>query len=316
MVITRPEGLILAGIAALALALTLATRGGSEFRRAGWLALPLLAGLIQPVINLAATGSLSSSGMVAKSHLYNTSVPLQDRLWTILEFWWRMSKELVTGTSDDFGRLTPFLLAMVAIAGLGAFSVLCMADYRRVWLPALVLIWIVALTAALSTLDTAFWQFRRYQLPVMALFFPAAAWVTAPLGDYLVRRLKWRGLRWALPALFLISSVLTTLAFAGNYAGNVRVVRDQQVPMARWVKANLPEDARIGVHDVGLMGYFSGRALYDVVGLTTRGPAESWRQGPGAIYEHMASSDYRPDYFAIYPGCAGTHLSARRGRIR
>jgi hypothetical protein len=56
---------------------------------------------------------------------------------------------------------------------------------------------------------------------------------------------------------------------------------------------------------VGLMGYFSGHRLYDVVGLTTPGPAESWRQGPGAIYEHMASSDYRPDYFAIYPDVQG-----------
>ena len=52
--------------------------------------------------------------------------------------------------------------------------------------------------------------------------------------------------------------MFTTITFARNYRDNVRVVRDQQVPMARWVRDNLPEDARIGVHDVGLMRYFGG----------------------------------------------------------
>jgi hypothetical protein len=99
--------------------------------------------------------------------------------------------------------------------------------------------------------------------------------------------------------------MFTAITFARNYTENVSVVRDQQVPMARWVKANLPEEARIGVHDVGLVRYFGSRALYDVVGLTTPGPAKAWRQGPGAIYETMAHSAYRPDYFAIYPDVQG-----------
>ncbi len=332
MTLTRPEGLILAGITVGALALRfrsdksplpedkkrlttevtestennkVKTREKSE--KSGiwlWLALPLVAGLVQPAINLAATGSFSSSGMVAKSQLYNTSVPFQDRVRHILDFLWRMGKELITGTSPDFGRLTPFLLAALAVMMLGVCAVPVWRK-RREDVPALILLWMLALSAGVATLDTAFWQFRRYQLPVMALMFPVAAWATAPIGEYLVGRFKWRGLRWVLPVIFLISSALTMLTFASNYAGNVRVVRDQQVPMARWVKANLPEGARIGVHDVGLMGYFSGHPLYDVVGLTTPGPAQSWRQGPGAIYEHMASSDYRPDYFAIYPDVQG-----------
>ncbi|MCZ7539148.1 MAG: hypothetical protein M5U29_04365 [Anaerolineae bacterium] len=75
--------------------------------------------------------------------------------------------------------------------------------------------------------------------------------------------------------------------------------------MARWARANLPEGQRVGVHDVGMMGYFSEHPLYDVVGLTLPGPAPSWRQGPGAIYEHMAHSRYRPGAFAIYPDVQG-----------
>jgi hypothetical protein len=268
------------------------------------LALPLLAGAIQPIINLMATGSVSSSGMIAKSQLTNTSVPMRERVINSLEFLWRMWRELITGSTPDFGRMTPFLLAAFAAMTLGVFVVMLWRR-QRFDLPIIILLWMLALTAGVATLDTAFWQFRRYQLPIMALFFPVAAWGIAPLGNWLVMRFKWRGLRWMLPTLFVISSALTAVSFADNYAGNVRVVRDQQLPMARWIKTHLPEDARIGVHDVGLMAYFADHRLYDVVGLTTPGPAQAWRQGPGAIYEHMADSDYRPDYFAIYPDVQG-----------
>jgi hypothetical protein len=300
--LTRPEGLILAGVAVVWLVVRLSRPGRT--RRLVWLAVPLLAGLVQPLINILATGSPSSSGMQAKSHLYNTSAPLSARIEEILRFFGRMWRELLSGRSPDFGTYTSPLLAEAALAVLVIGTWIAWRK-RRLNVTVLALVWILVLTAGVATLDTAFWQFKRYQLPVMALFFPAAAWTSALLGDVFERRIRIRWARWGLPVLILIPALFTTITFARNYAENVIIVRDQQVPMARWVKTNLPKDARIGVHDVGLMGYFSGRALYDVVGLTTPGPATSWRQGPGAIYEYMAGSDYRPDYFAIYPDVQG-----------
>ncbi|MBN2304246.1 MAG: hypothetical protein JXQ72_07210, partial [Anaerolineae bacterium] len=306
MTLIRPEGLILAGISMAALALRVSwpqDRRG-RFRWGGWLVVPLLAGLVQPGINVLATGSASSSGMQAKSHLYNTSVPVSDRLLDSLEFFGRMWLQLLTGHNPDFGQYTPWLLVVMAFGALGV-GIVRAWKRREVTISLVMLAWMLALTASVATLDTAFWQFKRYQLPVMALFFPAVAWGLGLWGEKFTGWRWERGLRWLFPALILISSLITGIAFARNYAENVRIVRDQQVPMARWVKANIPKGARVGVHDVGLMGYFSDHPLYDVVGLTLPGPAESWRQGPGAIYEHMAHSDYRPDYFAIYPDVQG-----------
>ena len=40
----------------------------------------------------------------------------------------------------------------------------------------MIVLWLLAGTAAISTLDTAFWHFKRYQMPLIALFFPLAGW--------------------------------------------------------------------------------------------------------------------------------------------
>lgn len=305
MTLTRPEGVLLAALAMATVALN-ARIWRQSMRRGLWFTVPVLASLLQPLINLIATGSAASSGMQAKSYLYNTGAPWEQRLLDILDAFGRIWWELFRGISPDWGMFTSWLMVQFALVTLVVGMIVAWRG-RRLNVAVLMLAWMLALTAAVATLDTAFWQFKRYQLPVMALYFPAAAWGAALFGDRLVVLFdaRWRWVRWVAPAIMLIAAALTALTFARYYRTNVMVVRDQQVKMAQWVRDNLPPDARVGVHDVGLVRYFGDRALYDVVGLTTPGPAESWRQGPGAIYEHMAQSVYRPDYFAIYPDVQG-----------
>ncbi|MBN1563608.1 MAG: hypothetical protein JXA10_07210, partial [Anaerolineae bacterium] len=134
MTLTRPEGVILAGIAVVGLALLSLTppsnplsvygeggsktqsdspspcmereAGGEVMRRLLLLSIPILAAGIQPALNILATGSASSSGMVAKSRLYNTGAPFGERLESILNAFGRMWVELFTGHSPDFGTFT------------------------------------------------------------------------------------------------------------------------------------------------------------------------------------------------------------------
>ncbi|MBN1680635.1 MAG: hypothetical protein JW966_10110 [Anaerolineae bacterium] len=306
MTLLRPEGLMLAGISVVGLGLMQPWPSSlrERLRRALWLALPVLAGLVQPLVNVLATGSTASTGMQAKSHLYNTGAPFIDRVRDIIEFFFRMWRELLTGQNPHVGMYTSPMLAGAALTGLLIGVWIAWRD-RRPNRAVIVLAWIAGLTAGISTLDTAFWQFKRYQLPVMVLFFPVAGWLAAALGNAIEKNGWPRALRWVLPVMILVPSGITTVTFARNYMENVAVVRDQQVPMAQWVKDHVPEDARIGAHDVGLVRYFGERPLYDVVGLTTPGAASAWRQGPGAVYETMSASKYRPDYFAIYPDVQG-----------
>ncbi|NJL96083.1 MAG: hypothetical protein HC915_21295 [Anaerolineae bacterium] len=173
----------------------------------------------------------------------------------------------------------------------------------------LVLVWFVGLSAAIATLETAFWQFKRYQMPLLALFFPLAGWGLAALQQ------RWS--RWRLADLLGVGLVLVCalsgLRFAGIYGNNLVVLRDQQLAMALWVRANTPAETRLGVHDVGVLRYAGERPVFDVVGLTTPGLAAAWRQGPGTLYEALLAHPDRPGAFAIYQDVAGLPMLAEAG---
>jgi hypothetical protein len=200
--------------------------------------------------------------------------------------------EFLTGYSPREGWYAPPLLALL---GLGGLVVLLRQRDSR---PAAVMaaLWLLAGTAAVATLDTAFWHFKRYQLPLLALFFPlAGAALSALLAA--VKAARWPVRAYALAGLPLFAA-LTGLAFIGHFALNVGYIYAQPLQMARWLAANTPADAVVAVHDVGMMRYMGGRTTLDMVGLTTPGAAAYWRSGPGAVAEFLVL--HRPDYIASY----------------
>lgn len=303
--LARPEGAVVAGLLGLALLWRI-------FRQrlwSWWVSLPFLAILIQPTVNFVVTGSFSASGNQAKSHLYNVTIPLSQRLDTVWDFWWRLWREMFTGRSEVDGRYIPAMVVVIALIGM-VWSVRDSWRRREISSTLLAASWLIPMSIMISTLDTAFWHFKRYQLPMMALMFPLAGWV-------LLRLWHWK--QWGrmaglvLSATILVVSSWTTLEYARRYRDNINVLRHQQIPMAEWVDEHLPPDARIGVHDVGVIRYVGNRATYDLVGLTTDGAALAWRQGSGTIVDTMASSENRPDYFAIYHDIQSLPLIAESG---
>lgn len=164
----------------------------------------------------------------------------------------------------------------------------------------LVVLWLVGTSALISTLDTAFWHFRRYQIPMMALFFPLAAWGAVMLES----AVRGWARQWVRVGVALVLFVASAFVFALHpywaniYALNVGYVDAQPRAMAAWLAENAPGDAVVAVHDVGMMRYEGGRTTFDMVGLTTPGAAPSWRQGPGALGELLIRA--RPDLIAAY----------------
>ncbi len=286
LALTRPEGAILALLAAGAVLLR-------ERRLYGWCLLPVMALGVQPLVNLLVTGSAVASGNSAKSLFGMIPFELMVVIGRIIENYVRMWRDFAS-VNVIWGDS---LIGAAGIALLYGLTLVGLALTRRWLVFGLLILWSLGFTLSISTLDTAFWHFRRYQMPLIAVFFPliiagASCWLRR-FGGRLV----------TVPLLICAPPLIggltySSATYARAYAVNVGYVRDQPLAMARWLNENTPADTVIAVHDVGMMRYVGGRTTLDMVGLTTPGAADYWRSGPGAVGELL--DRYRPDYIASY----------------
>jgi hypothetical protein len=292
----RPEGAVIALTTALYLLL--------RARRASWLyyALPFAAAAAQPVLNWALTGTPSGSGMQAKSYLYNVPSDLQRTLWLIGDTFGRLWRELFTDISD-YNTAFFAVLALFPIA----FGLWQLIRWRKVSLPLLIAVWLLGLSAITALVETAFWQFKRYQQPLIALLLLLSGYTFVALS-----RAGQRNVACWLIGAYAVFMLIGVSRWSVDYYENVREVAFSQRELARAV-AQLPTVAIVGAHDIGAVRYFGNRTTYDVVGLTTPKAAEAWRHGPGAVFEQMYASPWRPDYFAIYPDARGLTYFAQSG---
>ena len=196
------------------------------------------------------------------------------------------------GVGSDGAWMLPPLLGIAAL-----FGMIRIARHRP--LTALLpLLWLILIFAAISTLDTAGWHFRRYQMPLLALAFPLTAHAAVAISVHPRSRAR-------LVGYTLILSVFLNQIFVAYHVANVESVAAQPLAMARWIAENTPPDSLIAVHDVGLIRYLGGRNTLDMVGLTTPGMADAWRNGPGAVGEALITASRRPDYIAAYDDARG-----------
>ena len=295
LALTRPEGSIMAIIATTMFVIRLVFDQSVTFRfkHGILLLLPIVAVSVQPSLNFVLTGSFSASGSQAKSLL--GLIPQDWNVITsrILENIIRLWVELFTGYSvaQDLWYLIPLT---VPIGVMGWILLLRQQQYRGVAL--LILLWLLTISFAISTLDTAFWHFKRYQMPLMALFVPLAVIPLIWLFKHFPKP-KWliASLIGLLAPLFAFS---TFNPFLDAYRLNVNYIRYQPYAMAKWLTDNTPEDALIAVHDVGMMRYVGERNTLDMVGLTTPDAAQYWRNGVGSVTEFLM--EHKPDYIASY----------------
>lgn len=294
--LTRPEGLILAGVLWTTFLVTSLLRSRSiQWKRLALLSAAVLAGFIPSLVNWALTGATAAAGLQAKAWWLNVPAYPEEIARSILLSYRHVILGHFVGWEPAWRWFAPpglLLLSILGWVGLGL---------RRRWAAlAATLPWFLLGTLSTATLITSTWHQGRYQAPFAPLAIVLALGGLSALSRWTSRR--WRVALLGLMALFLsASSAYSTLHSARVYRLSVSTMTRQQLPIADWLRENLPPDTRVGVHDTGSLRYLGRRPTYDLIGLTTSEAAIPWRHGAGSVFELMERSPMRPDYFAIYP---------------
>ncbi|MEJ2447465.1 MAG: hypothetical protein P8Y37_05925 [Anaerolineales bacterium] len=166
-------------------------------------------------------------------------------------------------------------MALPAITGLGAllmpgfiyegFRAIKSKDWARVGM----LVWVVGYVGLYAWKLPVAYQHGRYLMPVMPMYFV--------LGCLGLQRLLVPGSEktwFRVVSRSVLGAGLVTVGsfwFLGMraFARDVGVIQTEMVETARWINANTSEDAVIGAHDIGALGYYGNRKILDLAGLVS-----------------------------------------------
>ncbi len=251
LTLTRPEGTLLL---ALLIADTLLRRKrGNEtltWAKAATSVGLLLLGffiLVTPylMLNLSVTGNLFPNTFYAKQAEYRDAIASAP-LWTRLT---QMAAVTIVGAQV---LLIPgYVYAIYGIVK------------RRQWQAILPLAWWFAILSSYAIRLPVTYQHGRYLIPAIPILIIYGVWGTKNLPG--LPRFVRRVLFISIPVLLVIFWVRG----AEQYAIDVRIIDSELTETGQWIRANTPPEALIGAHDIGAIGYFSGRVLVDTAGLIT-----------------------------------------------
>lgn len=118
-------------------------------------------------------------------------------------------------------------------------------------------------------------RFGRYLMPAIPFMVLLAGMGFRDASKYIAGFLKsQQAYKTVSVILFGVTIALAVKNYAENkqnYISECKYISDRQVAAAKWINKNTKEDDIIATHDVGAIGYYSGRKIVDVAGLVTPG---------------------------------------------
>ena len=139
----------------------------------------------------------------------------------------------------------------------------------RIWGGLMSILWVFGYLTMYAWRLPVTYQHGRYVMPVMPVYFLCSltgmfCWLQ-PFYPLLWKRVMGRAY------LLSLGCVLISFWFIGAkaYSRDVAVIESEMVATAHWIAAHTEKDALVAAHDIGAMGYYSGRRLLDMAGLTS-----------------------------------------------
>ncbi len=298
LTLTRPEGVALVG-------LTVVLRGAAAGREAWrwrssvvlWtVGLALAWALIcvpAAALNWQLSGTLLPDTAAAKQAEY---APISER-WSLPERYGRMVVPLLAGHLSL--ALPGLLLACASVARQ-------VRRDRRALIYALPLLWAALHVSAYALRLPANYQHGRYVMPVLPVLLVFGVGGTLTLVQRARRSAAGRVLSRSLALALLLVTAGFWLIGARQYGADVQIINTEMVVTAKWVRANLAEDDLLAVHDIGALGYFAPRPIFDLAGLVSPEIVPLFRDGDAIMRLMCARSVVylmvMPDQRPVPPG--------------
>ncbi|MBS1516951.1 MAG: hypothetical protein JSS91_02590 [Bacteroidetes bacterium] len=116
-------------------------------------------------------------------------------------------------------------------------------------------------------------RFGRYVMPLIPFFILVSV---AGFRDFLILLNKFISNQFVVRLVFILlaglifyQSINSYETFRSYYAEQCRYIYDRQVKTAMWLKDNTGDNDILGVHDIGAIGFYTGRKIIDVAGLVS-----------------------------------------------
>ena len=299
----RPEGVLGSVLIAAALFFGGAPERSSAglTKRVGYAALCLAFPLLPPLVYLCFTGHATQTTTLVKWLPFSPYLDARSLFAQIFYNWQLFWSTLVDGQlwSAAFVPEHSKFIVWLALPAL-IFAGQARERNARAWL-------LLALGLGIllpTTYDSFLWNRLRYLWPFTGPWLIGLVALGDQIADF--AQLAWR----RLTALRYLLSVAIGVALVGKFpfalydlAESARAISAQHVELGVWAARALPKEARIGVNDTGAIAYFSGRQVFDIVGLTTSGEARYWSAGAGSRFEHYERLPRAtlPSFFILYP---------------
>ena len=166
-----------------------------------------------------------------------------------------------------FGQLSLQFLAGPSLALLpGAIGWFVVSLRKRDWGTLAGMVWFAGYLF-LYVERLPMYQHGRYIMPAMPIYF---LWGLVAMIEF--TKAKFFGRHhwivangWNILGGFLC--VVFWLVGANAYIQDVALIESEMVVTAKWVAANVPQDAIVAAHDIGALGYYDNHSLIDLAGL-------------------------------------------------
>lgn len=255
--ITRPEGVALAGLIGGVILVTQPQKSWRIFMM--WAVGASVAYLvaISPyfALNVHLTGGLLPDTAAAKQ-AENAPLLLESYPSRVV----RMLLPLVAGVQLFF---VPGVVFFVVEQVRGIRS------NKRVLLYVVPVLWSLGLVALYAARLPAYYQHGRYVIPALPAFIFIGVVGTLQMLSAARKSVTGRVLTRSLAISLLLGLTYFFVQGATVYGRDVKIIDEEMVASANWIKDNIPPDEMLAIHDIGAVGYFAPRRILDLAGLVS-----------------------------------------------